>query len=124
MFNATSKDNTEDIEFIWHAVFDPRPSPSIKPPTQEIEDEKHQIAHELLFMASQNGALSVAKLLLEDEEYGADISFLQAPQVTTSLYVVAAQNHLSVLEYFLENYRGKVDLHAASMRFANGATAF
>lgn len=99
----------------------PPPSPSIKPPTQEIEDEKHQIAHELLFMASQNGALSIAKLLLEDEENGADISFLQAPHVTTSLYVVAAQNHLSVLEYFLENYRGKVDLHAAIRRFANGA---
>jgi len=31
---------------------------------------------------------------------------------------------ISVLEYFLENYRGKVHLHAASGKFANGAMAF
>ena len=118
-FNAASQDKTEDLVFNWNLVFNP-PSRSNHFSNPRDPRRKTPNCKQAPFHGIQKGALNVMKVLLE--KYGEDINFLQAPHATTSPYVVAAQNHLSILEYFLKKYKGQVDLDAASGKFANGAT--
>jgi ankyrin repeat protein len=112
MFNAVSKDDVDGFEFSWNTFF--------KNPHPDLQDQKQQIANELLYRAAQHGSLSSAKLLLE--ENNADVNFLDQ-RFTAPLYVAAAGNHVSVVKYMLETQGEKINLHKVSGIWANGPTA-
>ena len=67
------------------------------------------------------GSLECAKLLVE--KYGAEPDKHRLPSTLKPLYIAAANDKPEMLRWLLGLGEGKVDIHKASGRYANGATA-
>ena len=120
-FNATedamSKDNPEVFELVWESFLSP--PASILDAQPEARALQQEWLHRRLISAAGPGALKVATLIIE--KYKANPNHISIKYHTTPLFIAAAQGHVELLRYLLENH--DPDIHVGNGKYSNGPTA-